>query len=155
MRNLQKTARKEIAKQMILGFIPTSTIVFSQGEVGNYFYIIKSGQVELYINNGYIKTMSKGESFGDLALLHGAVRSGTIRTTEDTELWCLERTKFRTVTDYINRENYEENKSFIQSITILNNMENDQKALLTSHLIKEIYDPGSFIVKRKDIMSKI
>jgi hypothetical protein len=27
-------------------------------------------------------------------------------------------------------------------------MENDQKALLTSYLIKEIYDPGSYIVKR-------
>jgi hypothetical protein len=28
-------------------------------------------------------------------------------------------------------------------------MDTDQKALLTSYLIKEIYDPGSFIVKRK------
>jgi cAMP-dependent protein kinase regulator len=119
MRNLQKTARKEIAKQMILGFIPTGNILFKQGEVGNFFYIINKGSVELYIDDKPIKHMSKGECFGDLALLHGAVRSGTVKTLEDTEVWCLERNKFRTVTDYINRQNYEENKSFIQSITIL------------------------------------
>jgi CRP-like cAMP-binding protein len=122
MRNLQKTARKEIAKQMMLGFIPVNTVVFSQGEIGNYFYIIKKGSVELSINNNSIKTMGKGDCFGDLALLHGAVRSGTVKTLEDTELWCLERNKFRTVTDYINRQNYEENKSFIQSITVLSNI---------------------------------
>jgi CRP-like cAMP-binding protein len=104
---------------MILGFIPVNTVVFSQGEIGNYFYIIKKGSVELSINNNSVKTMGKGEYFGDLALLHGAVRSGTVKTLEDTELWCLERNKFRTVTDYINRQNYEENKSFIQAITIL------------------------------------
>jgi cAMP-dependent protein kinase regulator len=119
MRNLQKTARKEIAKQMSLGFMPANSFIFKQGEVGNFFYILKSGSIELYINSNPVKLMSKGESFGDLALLHGAVRSGTVKTLEDTELWCLERNKFRTVTDYINRQNFEENKSFIQSITIL------------------------------------
>jgi CRP-like cAMP-binding protein len=104
---------------MVLGSVQANQVIFLQGSNGSYFYVIKKGTVDLYINDNYIKSLTAGESFGDLALLHDAKRSGTIISSEYTEMWCLERKKFRNIIEYINIKNYEENKNFLQSISIL------------------------------------
>ena len=61
-----------------LAYVPKDTIIFKQGNSGSYFYIIKEGSVNLVINDKQVKTLSIGESFGELALLHVAPRSGTV-----------------------------------------------------------------------------
>jgi CRP-like cAMP-binding protein len=106
---------------MIYASVPANKTLFNQGSVGTYFYIIKSGSVDLFINDLYIKTMNPGDGFGDLALLHDAKRSGTVIATVYSELWCLERRKFRNIIEFINKQNYEENKAFVQSVSILSN----------------------------------
>jgi cGMP-dependent protein kinase len=104
---------------MVFASVPVNKVLFNQGSVGTYFYMIKSGSVDLFINEIYIKTLSSGDGFGDLALLHDAKRSGTVIAMEYTELWCLERRKFRNIIEFINKQNYEENKAFVQSVSIL------------------------------------
>jgi CRP-like cAMP-binding protein len=104
---------------MVYASVDPNTVICTQGANGSYFYVIKIGNVDLYINDNFMKTLTTGDSFGDLALLHDAKRSGTIIATEYTEMWCLERKNFRNVIEYINRKNYEENKNFLQSVSIL------------------------------------
>lgn len=147
LRNLELQARTEVIKILSYCFVPKDTVVFQQGQIGNYFYIIKSGKVKLLIDEVEKKTLQTGDSFGELALLHGAVRSGTIKTIKDTYLWCLERKKFKQVIDYMNNKNFSENRSFIQSIPMLNNLEPEMITLLTNNLVKENYDHGSKIIE--------
>ena len=111
MRSLDKDARSEIIKEMTLCQVDADTIVFKQGSMGNFFYIVKEGDLDLYLNDVYTKTIVTGESFGELALLHGAPRSGTVKTKSKALLWCLERRNFRKIMDHINLINYD-----IQSI---------------------------------------
>jgi len=63
-------------------------------------------------------------------------------------MWCLERKKFKQVVDYINNKNFQENRQFIQSIPMLSNLDSTILTLITSHLIKEIYDAGNYIIKQ-------
>ena len=104
---------------MSLCLVKKDKSIFEQHSVGNFFYIIKKGTVELLINGEKIKDLSDGESFGELALLHGTERSGTIRCLTNTYLWCLERKNFRKIIDFITKVNYDENKKFIESVPIL------------------------------------
>lgn len=147
MRNLEKQARIEVIKQMCYCHVTKNTVIFEQGSVGNYFYILKEGKVSLLIDNVFKKNLVPGDSFGDLALLHGATRSGTIKAVEDTYMWCLERKKFKQVVDYITNKNFEQNKSFIKSIGMFKNMDSNFITRLSSSMISVIYDPGTFIVK--------
>lgn len=149
MRCLEKDARMEIIKEMSLCKIDADTFIFRQDSMGNFFYIIKEGECELFINENYIKNIKAGETFGELALLHRAPRSGSVKTVGVVYVWCLERRNFRKIVDHINYMNYEENKRFINSIPILLNIENDLKSILASNLIKEFYDKDKVIVKGK------
>lgn len=140
---------------MSLCSVGAGKTIFKQGSFGNFFYFLKEGAVELHIDSKFIKNLKEGESFGEMALLHGAPRSATIKAKTDCLLWCLERKTFRKIVDHISQLNFEENKSFVDSIGILSNLDNDQKQILCTNLIKEIYEKGDQIVKMGDQASCI
>ncbi len=73
---------------------PPGTDVITQGDHGDRFYLIESGQVEVFENNVFRRTEGPGESFGEIALLHDVPRTATVRTTETTRLLELEREQF-------------------------------------------------------------
>lgn len=54
---------------MSIGTIDKDENLFTQGSFGDYFYILKEGDVSLFINNRFIKNIKPGESFGELGKL--------------------------------------------------------------------------------------
>ena len=147
LRSLDKQTQLEIIRQMSLCSIQKDAVIFNQGAIGTYFYIIKEGNVEIFINNKSIKFLNVGESFGELALLHDAPRSATVKARSDCVFYCMERRVFRKIINKINEINFEENKNFIDSVSLLANIDDDQKTLLISNLIKEIYDKNTYVFK--------
>jgi len=137
----------EVIKQMTFCFVSKNSIIFEQGTIGSYFYILKEGKVTLYIDDVEKKVLVPGDSFGDVALLHGAVRSGTIKANEDSFMWCLERKKFKQIIDYIANKNFEENKAFVKSIPMFKNMDTNFITRLSMNMLSETYDPAAFIVR--------
>ena len=151
MRGLERQARIEIVKEMSLVSIKENTIVFKQGGKGAYFYILKHGSINMYSsNNNTSRIITVGESFGELALLHGAPRSHTAKTITECQLWVLERRNFKKIVDHITKLNFQENKLFIESVPILANIDEGHKSILISSLYKESFDEGFYIVKKGD-----
>jgi len=74
----------------------SGTEVITQGDVGDRFYLIDSGQVEVIEDGVPCRDMGAGESFGEFALLRGEPRSATVRTLGQTRLLALERDAFIT-----------------------------------------------------------
>jgi MFS family permease len=70
--------------------------VITQGEHGDTFYLIEEGEVEVFENEVFRRTEGRGESFGEIALLHDVPRTATVRTTVVTRLLKLERDQFIT-----------------------------------------------------------
>jgi MFS family permease len=68
--------------------------VIVQGEVGDRFYLIEKGKVEVLEHGEFRRNEGPGESFGEIALLHDVPRTATVRTTEPTRLLALERDQF-------------------------------------------------------------
>ena len=151
MKDLSEKARKEIIKEMSLVSVEPNIYLFKQGGIGNYFYILKEGSIEFISKNNSKNTKIEiGESFGELALLHGATRSETAKSLTESFLWVMERKNFRKIVDHITKMNYEENKNFIESIPILANIHYTQKTILCSFLYKENFQKGHFIVRKGD-----
>lgn len=66
----------------------TNDIIVQEGEVGNYFYLIESGTVEVFKNTGraeiIIGYIKKDGIFGEMALVDGDRRSASVRAIEPT-----------------------------------------------------------------------
>ena len=63
--------------------------VVLQGDVGDCFYVIDEGRVEVTIDGYHVGALGPGDSFGDKALLHSAPRTATVTATESTVLWSI------------------------------------------------------------------
>lgn len=88
--------------------------IFKQGERGDNFYIIKSGEVERHIRhprpinsddkeNGdradeestsLATTLRPGQSFGELSLMYNAPRASTVRARTDAACWAISTESF-------------------------------------------------------------
>jgi len=82
---------------------PAGSVVVRQGDPGDKFYVIKSGTLEVLIEDeGEIrpgKPLSSGEFFGEIALMTGETRTATVRTQTAAELYSLGKDEFQRVLD--------------------------------------------------------
>ncbi len=74
--------------------LPAGEEVIVQGEIGDRFFLIEQGEVEVFENGVFRRNEGPGESFGEIALLHDVPRTATVRTTARTRLLVLERDQF-------------------------------------------------------------
>ena len=61
---------------------------------GDKFYIVKTGQVEVFQKNMYLRALNPMEYFGERALLTHEVRSASVIAKGDVELYCLDKDSF-------------------------------------------------------------
>ena len=111
--------------------------------------IVKDGILIQSIDNVQDKEYHRGESLGELALIHSSPRAGTLIAKTKCSVWCLERKNFRKIVDVINKMNYEENKNFISSIRMLSSIDNELKSILSSNLLNQYFEKGAIIFKGK------
>ena len=67
------------------------------GDEGDNFYVIDSGEVEVYVNNQIVLNISEGGSFGELALIYGTPRAATVKAKTDVKLWGIDRLSYRRI----------------------------------------------------------
>lgn len=83
-----------IARHLIRIEVAAGSVVITEGEVGDMFYLIKSGRVSVTHQAQFVHAEGPGEYFGEIALLRGVPRTATVTATEDTVLLGLSRTHF-------------------------------------------------------------
>jgi CRP-like cAMP-binding protein len=81
-------------------------VIFSQGEMGECAYFIKSGEVEV-VRNGdgggetVLAKLFRGQYFGEMALLANQPRNATVRAVTKTQLAVLGKENFLTMVSMV------------------------------------------------------
>ena len=88
-----------VASQTVTRQFPKNTVIVSQGDDTDSFYVIIQGKVDVFLQNDkgkeiIINTLGVCESFGELAPLGGIPRQASIITTEDSSFGIISRQIF-------------------------------------------------------------
>ena len=83
-----------LALSMTRREVPAGETIFRQGDHGDRFYIVDSGEVEIEIDGREANVLGPGEHFGEIALLRDISRTATARARKETQLYALERDAF-------------------------------------------------------------
>ncbi len=62
------------------------TVVTRQGEAGGSFFVVIQGELRVTIDGGERPNLSRGDVFGEIALLFGTARTATVVTLDATKL---------------------------------------------------------------------
>jgi hypothetical protein len=93
-RPLQLATKQELAADMTQQTMAAGRTICTQGEVGDRFYIIESGEVEVEVDGRPTGRLGPGDAFGEIALLRDVPRTATVRAATAVELAVLERGPF-------------------------------------------------------------
>lgn len=139
------------------------TRVITQGDVGDYFYVVEKGSFDIYVNAAgcmlpgadgmgrKVTEIGPGGSFGELALMYNAPRAATIiSTTSHNVLWALDRVTFRRIlmeNTFKRRRMYE---AFLEEVNILSSLVPYERSKIADALESLTFHPGDTIIRQGD-----
>lgn len=144
--------------------IPAKDIkVITQGDAGDFFYIVEDGHFDIYINptgsaqsgpdglGTKVTTIGPGGSFGELALMYNAPRAATVVSADSkSTLWALDRITFRRIlmdSAFQRRRMYE---AFLEEVPLLASLKPYERAKVADALDTLKYPMGSTIIAEGD-----
>jgi MFS family permease len=74
--------------------VPAGATIFAQGDVGDRYFVIESGEVEVMGDGRVITTLGPGEGFGEIALLRQNRRTAGVRATREVRLQAVHSEHF-------------------------------------------------------------
>jgi len=133
-------------------------VLIKQGDPGEYFYIIESGEVDIHMESAGFKikvgrTLTTGDYFGELALMYNTPRAATVVCTVPGVLWRMSRQTYRTIVTQHSKNTAKEFIELISNVQILGKRLGDVFSVnelnkVVSSLEVEAFEDGACIVRQ-------
>ena len=148
-------------------FVPTAgTDVVRQGDEGDLFYIVVSGSADVLVNGYVVGAVSRGDSFGERALLRDVPRMATVRSRSPMRLLALSRENFLAAVALADPDGAPAAIAFsapddrpwtrarlvdcLSRVSLLSHLGTTELGQLADGGVREEWPAGAFIVKRGD-----
>ncbi|CDU20750.1 cAMP-dependent protein kinase regulatory subunit, putative [Plasmodium yoelii] len=95
LKDMDPYERSKVADCLKSKTFNTGDIIINEGEQGDTFYILIDGKATALKNGQVIKTYTKGDYFGELALLRNQPRAATVKAESTCQVVHLERKGFK------------------------------------------------------------
>jgi MFS family permease len=94
---LPERAIERLARSAAVVAVAAGEEVFHEGDAGDRYYVIESGEAEIVITSDLSTYAGRGEGFGEIALLRDVPRQATVRAVSDLVLRAIDRRTFLAV----------------------------------------------------------
>jgi MFS family permease len=91
---LPQPTLEHLARRLVSMSVPAGAQIFLQGDVGDRFYVVADGLVEIVKDGISVTSVPPGGYFGEIALLRDVTRQAGAVAVADTELFALEGEDF-------------------------------------------------------------
>jgi len=150
-RYLDDSTRSDVFESMEPKSFAKGQAIITQGDEGDYFYLIHKGSVDVIVNRKKVSTLAEGGYFGELALIYGTPRSATcIVKSSEVTTFRLDRQHYRMLlmgSLLRKRQMYEE---FLKKIDFLADLDSWELLTLADALQSKAFEDGSTVFKQGD-----
>jgi len=91
---LSAVTLEALAERLLPVHFAAGNEIIREGDEGDRFYLVASGQVDVTAKGARVATLGPGEYVGEIALLHDVPRTATVTARTDVDLLGLERDDF-------------------------------------------------------------
>jgi predicted MFS family arabinose efflux permease len=90
-----------LARELEPVSVPSGATLFGEGERGDRYYAVSSGTLHITRRGVHVATVTRGQGFGEIALIRDVPRSATVTAATDATLYALRKDLFvQTVTGH-------------------------------------------------------
>jgi MFS family permease len=93
-RTLPLPAVEQLARGLEPVTVAADRVVFEQGDIGDRYYLIESGEADVVGDGRVVATLGPGEGFGEIALLRRTRRTATVVARNELRLQALGSDRF-------------------------------------------------------------
>jgi Cyclic nucleotide-binding domain len=83
-----------VAKELEPVSVRAGTTVFCEGDAGDRYFAVSSGSLCIVRQGELVQTVSRGQGFGEIALIRDVPRQATVTAESDALLYSLEKELF-------------------------------------------------------------
>jgi len=136
---------------------PDGERVITQGEQGDFLFVIESGKLDCIIKiegvDKVVKTCEAGDVFGELALLYNCPRAATVQAKDSCVLWKLDRDTFNNIVKEGAEKKRQRYDNFLAKVPLLSNMDAYERSQLADAIKIEQFADAAVIFKQGDVGS--
>jgi len=127
-----------------------STKVITEGDDGDYLFVIEQGSLECIKNiegvDTVVKTVAVGDVFGELALLYNCPRAANVVAKETCVCWQLDRETFNHIVKDAAVKRRNKYDAFLKSVTLISSLEPYERSQIADALKTEVFKQGDTVV---------
>jgi MFS family permease len=87
-------AVEQLARGLEPVTVPQGNVLFKQGDIGDRYYLIESGEADVVGDGQVVATLGPGEGFGEIALLRSTRRTASVVAKSELRLQALDSDRF-------------------------------------------------------------
>jgi cAMP-dependent protein kinase regulator len=122
--------------------------LIQQGDVGDYFYVIREGAVRFEVGGNVVGHAGKGKSFGELALLYTSPRAASVIAESVTTVYRVDQKTFRYIMQSQTLQTENDKKDLLQGVAFLQDLDPTDINKLVHTMIPRVFEPGEYIVRK-------
>lgn len=125
--------------------------VITQGDRGDFFYVVGKGSVTFLINGDKVGTTEAGGSFGELALLYSCRRAATVvAESSPTKLFRVGQKTFRSLMQKQTKRKESDKIERLKAVDFLKEISDSDRKRLGRAMTLQVFAPGDCLVKKGD-----
>eukprot|EP00056_Hartaetosiga_gracilis_P001337 m.44290 g.44290 ORF g.44290 m.44290 type:complete len:381 (+) comp10594_c0_seq6:204-1346(+) len=149
--HLEDDELTEVLDAMFLVKKTTGDTVIEQGDDGDNFYVVDSGNLEVWKaepgeESKKVLDLTSGMSFGELALIYNQPRAASVKAVSDVTLWAIDQETYKRIlmgSTIKKRKEYEE---FLAKVEILSSIDKYERLQVADALDSCTFEDGTNIV---------